>query len=433
MPQRLDRHLAILKWITIIVPAIAIFVVETIRHDFIEPVTEASRYGNLIIGLIAFGCTFLFAQLVFRTIEGMQAALIRRNAELEAINAIASTAGTSIDVNVVARQAGEVLKDLFAADDVVIALRQPGDSPRREGASEKEQQSPGHPATERTDRARIDIPLRSHRRVLGVIQLRRRRRGFDPAEQQLLHLVGDTLSMSIENALLLEQLRSAAVADERGWLAREMHDGVAQVLAYMLMQIDIVDVLLREGDSPRARQELEKLRGAAERANADVRAEIAGLRLLTNTHADLVDRIRAYVDDFEDQTGIAATLTVEGTRSVALARDCELQLVRILQESLANVRKHSGASTVNVRLAARPDQYFLVVEDNGRGFVPNGSATGRPGRHFGLATMRERAESLGGRFMVESNPGTGTRISVRVPLYQKGAPSHAETAPAVGR
>jgi signal transduction histidine kinase len=130
----------------------------------------------------------------------------------------------------------------------------------------------------------------------------------------------------------------------------------------------------------------------------------------------LLDALGDYVERWREQSDIEAQLSIEppGGRLEALNPGAELQLLRIIQEALANVRKHSGANRVLVRLAESPAAIEAVVEDHGRGFAPRrGRVHGDHGApHFGLATMRERAESIGGTLEVESSPGEGTRVRV---------------------
>lgn len=423
-------RLMVLKWITAIVPATAIYMAETIRHSWIEPLLPAYLAGNIAVGIIAFGSTFIFAEIVFRIIEGTQAELLRRNAELEAVNAVATETGGLLEVDLIVQRAQSILQSFFAADDVIVTLFSADPDDGRDTVP-----FPPYWATETpsggagpAEGDSIVIPLQSHVGVVGSLSIQRASRDFDAAERRLLHLVSDTMSMAIKNALLLKQVRQAAVSEERNWLAREMHDGVAQLLASMLMQIDIVDAMVRDGQAERARHELEGLRTTAEDANAEVRAEIAGLRLLTNLDDDFLDRLQAYVDDFESQTGIVATFSVEGVRPGRLEPALGLQLVRILQEGLTNVRKHSGATKATVTLAVDAQNVSLCIEDDGRGFVAEHVSGANVRRRFGLLTMHERAESLGGQFNVQSGSESGTRLSVLIPLPQDGVTKHVSTA-----
>jgi signal transduction histidine kinase len=175
---------------------------------------------------------------------------------------------------------------------------------------------------------------------------------------------------------------------------------------------------LREGDVARMAQDMQRVRTTAEQANAEVRAEIAGLRLLTERDVDLIARMRAYIEDFEDQTDIVTTFTLQGNATHATLADPGLQLVRILQEALANVRKHSQATAVDVLLRLDRSGAELIVEDNGCGLPHERSEPQGLARHFGLATMRERAESQGGelRLLPASTYRSGTRVQVAMPL-----------------
>jgi two-component system nitrate/nitrite sensor histidine kinase NarX len=121
-----------------------------------------------------------------------------------------------------------------------------------------------------------------------------------------------------------------------------------------------------------------------------------------------------YVEDFEDRTGIETDFQVgETVDRLALAPEAELQLLRIVQESLTNVRKHAGARHAWVTLRCSPDQVELTIADDGRGFDPR-LPHGR--QHVGLAGMRERAYSLGGALTLATSPGQGTRLTISAPI-----------------
>jgi len=411
------RRLQILKWITAIVPALAIYLAETIRHDWIEPYIPANIYGNVAVGLVAFCCTFAFSTVIFRVIDGMQAELVRRNAELAAVNEFATEAVLMLDSAAIVERTRGLIEALYPAATVIVSLDER--RPAGDDAATRPPVREGH---------RLRAALQTHRGPIGSIAIDRQGREFELAEQRLLRLVADTSAMAIENALLLKELRSAAIADERHWLAREMHDGLGQLLASMLVQIDIVEALASDRQGERAIAALGGLRTTAERANAEIRAEIASLRLLADLDRDFFERLETFVGDFEDQTGIATDLVVDRDPGVPLSPEAGLQLIRIIQESLANIRKHAGASRVTVRLAVGPDEVRLDVEDDGRGFDTLAPAGDGASRHFGLKTMRERAESLGGELRVESTIDGGTRLAALIPLQRSGALEHAGTA-----
>jgi signal transduction histidine kinase len=403
------RHLNYLKWVGAIIPALAIYLSETIRHDWIEPYLPANIVGNIAVGVIAFCCSFAFSAFIFRIIDSMQAELLRRNAELAAVNEYATGAVSMLDVSGIVQRTRALLASLFPSAIVTISLH--GQHP-----------AGGAPApAPRPDSHQIQAALQSHRGTIGSITIVQPERELDVSEQRLLHLVADTSTMAIENALLLKELRSAAIADERHWLAREMHDGLGQLLASILVQIDIVEALTNDDERNHSLIALGALRDTAERANAEIRAEIASLRLLSDLDRDFFERLRTFVGDFEDQTGIATDLVVEHDPDTPLSPEAGLQLIRIIQESLSNIRKHSEATLVVIRLSAGEDDVSLEVEDNGRGFDTASVANDVVSRHFGLMTMRERAASLGGELHIESVIDGGTRLSALIPLHQNGA------------
>jgi len=146
-----------------------------------------------------------------------------------------------------------------------------------------------------------------------------------------------------------------------------------------------------------------------------VRESIVDLRTLPDPSRSLDDVLSEYVDRWKEQTGISTQLIVEG--DLLMPAGIELQVVRIIQESLTNVRKHAKATTARIEVRHRDGRLFLLVGDDGIGFAQQSRSRSRSiFPRFGLATMRERAESIAGTFAVESTPGAGTTVRVEVPL-----------------
>lgn len=409
LQQRSRRRLRLLKWLAVFVPATAIYAAETIRHEFIQPShhSDSSLAGNLIVGLIVLICSWIFAEVIFRRVESIQTALERRNEHLEVINWIATETGSPGDaVDLIAERAVQMVAPLFPGDQIWLQLR-----------------SAPPPDQQASDRG-MTVQIRIQNGIAGHLRVERSDAPLTASDRQLLQLIGDTLSMALENAALTEALRSAAVSEERNRLAREMHDGVAQYLVYAQIQLGTIGMLIREGNSQRARTELEKLQTATEQANDDVRADIAGLRILASSDTTLLNRLRAFVDDFEEQTGVHATFTV-GASFPDLPIDHELQLVRILQECLTNVRKHAHATSVQIHLGVVDSFARLVIVDDGNGFVQNDSLDLERQQSFGLVMMKERAESVGGAVRIKSRPGEGTSVEVQFPLHLTKSYAHA--------
>ena len=268
-------------------------------------------------------------------------------------------------------------------------------------------------------RSLVAVPILSHSRVLGGLYLTEKRDapGFDRRDQERLERFATQTAIAIENARLHQQVRVLAIAEERDRIAREMHDSIAQVLGYVNTKAQAAQELLAQEESDRAAAQISQLGEAAREAYADVRENILGLRSSVEGERTVVESLREYLGRWQDQSGVGATLVVspEPEPHLGISALAEVQLLRIVQEALTNVRKHAQATHVDVRLRKTNDIVEAEVADNGVGFAVD--ATGRSVfPRFGLSTMRERAESVGGTVDVVSTPGTGTTVTVRIPL-----------------
>ncbi len=193
-----------------------------------------------------------------------------------------------------------------------------------------------------------------------------------------------------------------------------MHDGLAQVLGYLNLQVQTLGSLLNQGKTEKLKEELIQMRQAVQTAHADVRENILSLRTTLAQEKGLEAAVREYLTEFDIQTGIKATFSYQVDGELNLSSVAEVQLVCILQEALTNVRKHARASQVDVAIQQEMDAICMSVVDDGIGFSMGGS------RHsFGLQTMHERAESVHGTLILESEPGCGTSIECRLPCLQQ--------------
>jgi PAS domain S-box-containing protein len=214
-----------------------------------------------------------------------------------------------------------------------------------------------------------------------------------------------------------EEMRDLAVSEERQRIAREMHDSVAQVLGYVNTQAEAAQRLLRAGETTRATKQLQQLGVAAREVYDDVREDILGLRVSLGKEHDLASTLREYLPRWQIQSGVTAEFVVTSTEDGPPPLDAgvDLQVLRIIQEALSNVRKHSHAQRAWVRLLEEPGELRVTIEDDGDGFEPDMVVEGRLG-HFGMSVMRERAASIGADLAVESAPGRGTRVRLCLPF-----------------
>ncbi|MCI0579194.1 MAG: sensor histidine kinase [Chloroflexi bacterium] len=234
-------------------------------------------------------------------------------------------------------------------------------------------------------------------------------------------------------ALAREQdiLTMNAVMQERERLSRELHDGVAQLVADLLLRLDTIKELVEADRQQEAEAELERLHGVADEIYKDIGESIAGLR--TNvTERGLIYALQDYVDQFEERHQIPTRLRTDEAAD-QLSPLAALQLFRFIQEALTNVRKHAGAREATVSLTSNgPDQLRVVIADDGRGFSPGSQRNGKA-RPLGLTSMRERVEALGGTFHVNSQPGLGTEVTATIPIPRtRRENGHAALATSTG-
>jgi signal transduction histidine kinase len=242
------------------------------------------------------------------------------------------------------------------------------------------------------------------------------------------------IDQSAERRRLIEQLQATrqelAVAEreagrlaERGRLSREIHDTVAQGLISIVLLLEATEDALPAGSS-KARRHLEQALRTARENLGEARHLVWELRPESLATAPLGEALRRLAQRLGEETGISATATVTG-RPGKLPADTEVALLRIAQEALANVRKHSGASRVALTLSYMEDETVLDVRDDGAGFDPDNACASAAGG-YGLRVMNERVRELGGQLAVETSPGKGTTIAVSLP---EAATSHAPPAP----
>ena len=259
--------------------------------------------------------------------------------------------------------------------------------------------------------ALVVIPLRSRDRALGTLSLFSSvPTEFAPETVQLLSCIGNQLGVAIEKAQFHERAEQVAVLEERARIARELHDSLAQTLGYLNLKTELVEGMLQHGAWTNAQNEMSDIRRVVREACYDVRESIDGLRTRLSDGGGLIPMAARYLHEFGQRAGLVAEYVV-ADGEIHLSPLAETEVLRIIQEALMNVRKHAQASRVRVMIKSEGGAAHIEIADDGRGFDLN---TLPPAQHFGLRIMRERAERLGGTFQVESAPGQGTRVTVRL-------------------
>ncbi|WP_245621639.1 ATP-binding protein [Sedimenticola selenatireducens] len=260
----------------------------------------------------------------------------------------------------------------------------------------------------------ITIPLKFHGDVLGLYRLLIKKSSMEGREEtyDLLYTIGSHLGIAIAKHRSDEEARRLSIIEERTALAHELHDSLAQTLASLRFQVRMLDETLEQepGDNSLARNELERIKNGLDEAHTELR-ELLNNFLAPVDQRGLILALEKMTQRFRQDTGVSIFFQ-SGCRQVNMGASEEMQLLRIVQESLANIRKHARAHTVRVLLTCSADgEYRLLVEDDGVGF-DNVRPHGNPGEHIGLSIMEERARRVGAELKIESEPGEGTRVEL---------------------
>lgn len=452
--------LARLRWFAIIAPAgfLAVFAF-LLRATFHSALHEFP--GVLIlIGALAAGVA-AFSFTIFGVIGRLERRIVQRNQELAALLAVGQAASSSVELPEMLDKALAAILGITPAETAELWLTTDGggltlecrrgigagalrardrlapgeglpglavtrESPVVAGAS-SDSRLLGREIAEHGLQAFCALPLRHRGEIVGVLAVSARDSNAfaNRAELRLLEGIGEQIVVAIENARLLSRVLDRAVLEERERIARDLHDGLAQVLGYINTQALAIKKHLAANRPEEVRELVDTMEEAARHVYGDIREEIMGLRVARD---GLVPSLRAYLSGYGRMTGVVPDVRITpAAASLRLSGATEIQLLRIIQEALSNVRKHAGREKATVSLELAGDALRIEVADDGCGFDP-----GRPARtgwpRFGLQTMRERADAVGGTFELSSSPGTGTSIVVHVPVVDREEVAHAGVA-----
>jgi signal transduction histidine kinase len=436
-----------LKLIATLTPVVAVVALETVRHFVLGTLSLSQR---LVLDGVAMTGIVVFSAIIFRFIGRIQERLERRNQELLALHAAGLDIASELSLEIVLKKVVEQAKTLVgakygalsvidragtikefitsgvtAAEQAAIGpppvghgvlgvvlregqhLRLPnvGDHPR----------SVGFPANHPVMRSLLAVPISCKSPFLGNIYLSEKNNGarFTADDEESLERFAVQAGIAIDNAHLHAQAAEIATARERLRIAHEMHDGLAQVLGYVNTKVQAAKQYLRRGNADEAGTQLDQLAVSARQAYSDVREAIVGLRTLPGSDRSLEEVLHEFLHQWREQSGVSTALAIDA--DLRMQTSVELQIVRIIQESLTNVRKHARATNVRVDVHQRNGQLVASIADDGLGFNPEVTTRGEFPK-FGLTTMRERAASIGGTLEIDSTPGTGTTVRFTMPV-----------------
>ncbi len=260
----------------------------------------------------------------------------------------------------------------------------------------------------------VAVPLMHKNKVMGVYNLFLDKDQTVPEDIRLLfHSISEHLGIALENARLTRENMRISLMNERQMLANQIHDSLAQTLAYAKMRLTVLSDAMRHEDYPKANRYLGDVEEAVDLAYADLRDLITQYRDRINPRG-LVPAIQELAKNFRKKASADVDF-LNLVQDVELSPDEEIQVFHIIQESLYNIAKHARARHVVITFDLENGQYIVNVADDGVGVQKKHDESSTMGKSFGLTIMRERAARLGGKLSVESRPAGGTVIRLVFP------------------
>jgi two-component system nitrate/nitrite sensor histidine kinase NarX len=258
----------------------------------------------------------------------------------------------------------------------------------------------------------LSILLHYRENILGAIHLFFTEQSSVELEaySELLLSIGQHLGSAVEKFRLLEEESELLIMQERTRLSHELHDSLAQTIASLRIQIRVIDETFHSNDEKSIWHQMERIEYTIDQANTQLRELIAHFRVPINEQG-LVPSIEDNVRRTQEEMGIPVYFQNEWPEQ-ELTPEIELNVLRIVQECLVNIRKHSQAEVVRVLLSYRNDTNIVLIEDDGIGFDES-SIVSEGGLHLGLNILRDRAREIGADIEIESEPGDGTRINLQ--------------------
>ncbi|MBK1731213.1 sensor histidine kinase [Thiococcus pfennigii] len=275
----------------------------------------------------------------------------------------------------------------------------------------------------------VSVPLDYHGEQLGLYTIVIDKPGIRAREdiQDLLATVGHHLGVAVAKYRSDAETQRLSLVEERNSLAHELHDSLAQTLASLRFQCRLLaDSLAGSAIPAEAHSDLGRIRNGLDEANTELRELLASFRAPLDRRG-LVPALAKLTERFGQETGVHVFFQ-DNCRPFELTATEELQILRIVQEALANIRKHAQAHMVRLLLTREASgTYVILVEDDGVGFnAPTRDA--RPGEHIGLSIMEERARRIGAELRIESEPGEGTRVELFFTAQRRTRPPVAAAA-----
>jgi signal transduction histidine kinase len=430
------------RWFLVAAAVLFVGLVEGLSDTAFDAFLPFPFHTLLVVAVVAVivasGALFSFRQIDRLTtdLRERNAILESRNAVLRAVYDVSLAVSGQADPDQTIASIVEHCRTLLRVDGALLALDGPAGELRLRATSAAPGvlvgNEPGAGVMEPKEddlgcylrpgyKIALSTPVRHGERRVGMLGLAvptRSGRRFDALEVETLSALATQVGLALEAVRLRDELQVLAIQGERERIAREMHDGLAQVLAYVNTKSQAVDEMLASGRVPEARRQLSELASAARSVYVDVREAILNLSTPMPADRGVTAALEEYAALYAESSKLAVRFkATPGAVAAPLSAAAQAEVFSIAREALTNVRKHARAHRVGIDVDSAATDFILSIEDDGVGFDADLLAAG-PERwpHFGLAGMRERAESIGGRISWHSRLGAGTRVELHVPV-----------------
>ena len=453
-PSRRVKPLPRLRWLLVLVPPAIVAAIGLLTDTVLDRLLHPP-WDTLAVMLTVLAIGIVVAVLTWGRIDALTVALQARNAELEAreasaraLNRVSVAIAALTDVDLILSTVVANARELLGADVALLLLEGPDGRLEPRAAVGAPGALPANPISRPAGRsreanpadamlpfvdpahaiARLAAPLQRGGLTIGLLAVgSAATRGFDADEVETLSSLANQATIALEHDRLQARLRELAVVEERERIARELHDGIAQVLGYVNTKTQAVDGFIEAGRVDEARVQLAELGSAARAVYVDVRESILGLRGPIEPGQGLGNAVAAHAGRVAAESRFALEVAIDGeVATLRLDPVAEANLYRIAQEALTNVRKHARARRVRLAMAIEHGRLRLTVEDDGVGLGAPDLPKDKPG--YGLRAIHERATAIGADADITNRPAGGVRVRVSLPLGDHVRPSVGSAA-----
>jgi signal transduction histidine kinase len=263
-------------------------------------------------------------------------------------------------------------------------------------------------------RSELAVPVRLSNDIMGILDIKSSEiDAFDDLDVFTASTLADFVAIVIENSRLYQDVQEIAKVEERNRLAREIHDILAQGFIGIILQLDLAEQSMTT-DRAEAAERINKAKILAKDSLNEARRSVSSLRPPVKERVPFSDTVQKEAEKSTEISGIPVTIDVKGTET-ELPIDVQEPLLRIFQEAVTNARRHASATEIGVSLSFNTGDITLTIHDNGIGF----NTRRKKQDTFGLIGMRERVRLMGGKLDINSKPGQGTTITVKIPTEKE--------------